>query len=55
MPLLHELTVSQAAQDIKDKKLSPVVLVQSLLDRIEATDESLKVVSYTHLTLPTKA
>ena len=42
MPLPHELTVSQAAQDIKDKKLSPVVLVQSLLDRIEATDESLK-------------
>ena len=42
MPLPHELTVSQAAQDIKDKKLSPVALAQSLLDRIEATDESLK-------------
>ena len=42
MPLLHELTVSQAAQDIKDKKLSPVALAQSLLDRIEATDENLK-------------
>ena len=42
MPLPHELTVSQAAQDIKEKRLSPVALAQSLLDRIEATDESLK-------------
>ncbi len=42
MPQPHELTVSQAAQQIKEKTLSPVDLAQSLLDRIEATDEALK-------------
>ena len=35
----YELTVSQAAQQIKDKKLSPVDLAQSLLERIDATDK----------------
>ena len=38
----YELTVSQAAQQIKDKNLSPVDLAQSLLDRIEATDKDLR-------------
>jgi len=38
----YELTVSQAAQQIKEKNLSPVDLAQSLLDRIEATDKDLR-------------
>ena len=42
MPKPYELTVSQAAQQIKDKKLSPVDLAQSLLERIDATDKDLK-------------
>ena len=42
MPNPCELTVSQAAQEIKDKNLSPVDLAQSLLDRIEATDADLR-------------
>ena len=42
MPNPFELTVSQAAQQIKDKILSPVELAQSFLDRIEATDAGLK-------------
>ena len=42
MPQPYELTVSQAARQIKDKKLSPVDLVQSLLERIDATDNDLK-------------
>ena len=42
MPQPYELTVSQAAQQIKAKTLSPLELAQSLLDRIEATDKELK-------------
>ena len=42
MPNPFELTVSQAAQQIKDKIISPVELAQSFLDRIEATDAGLK-------------
>ena len=42
MPQPHELTVSQAAKEIKDNNLSPVDLAQALLERIEATDETLK-------------
>ncbi|NQW22181.1 MAG: amidase [SAR202 cluster bacterium] len=42
MPQPYELTVSQAAQQIKDKSLSPVDLAQSLLERIDATDKDLK-------------
>ena len=42
MPQPYELTVSQTAQQIKDKKLSPVDLAQSLLERIDATDKDLK-------------
>ncbi|MDA1127605.1 MAG: amidase [Chloroflexi bacterium] len=42
MPQPYELTISQAAQQINDKKLSPVDLAQSLLDRIDATDKDLK-------------
>ena len=38
----YELTVSRAAQKIKEKNLSPVDLAQSLLDRIEATDKDLR-------------
>lgn len=38
----YELTVSQAVQQIKEKKLSPVDLARSLLDRIDATDKDLK-------------
>ena len=42
MPQPYELTVSQAAQQIKEKTLSPVDLARSLLDRIDATDKDLK-------------
>ncbi len=42
MPQPYELTVSQAAQQIKEKNLSPVDLAQALLDRIDATDKDLK-------------
>ena len=42
MPQPYELTVAQAAQQIKDKNLSPVDLAQSLLDRIDATDKDLQ-------------
>ncbi|PKB71172.1 MAG: hypothetical protein BZY87_06795 [SAR202 cluster bacterium Io17-Chloro-G6] len=42
MPQLYELTVSQAAQQIKEQDLSPVDLAQALLDRIDATDNDLK-------------
>ena len=42
MPQPYELTMSQTAQQIKDKKLSPVDLAQSLLERIDATDKDLK-------------
>ena len=42
MPQPHELTVSEAAREIKSKKLSPVELAESLLERIEATDDALK-------------
>ena len=38
----YELTVSQAAKQIKEKKLSPVDLAQSLLERIDATDKDLQ-------------
>ena len=38
----YELTVAQAAHQIKDKSLSPVDLAQSLLDRIDATDKDLQ-------------
>ena len=38
----YELTVSEAARQIKAKTLSPVDLAQSLLDRIDATDKELK-------------
>ena len=42
MPKPYELTVSQASQQIKEKKLSPVDLAQSLLERIDATERDLK-------------
>ena len=42
MPQPYGLTVSQAAKQIKEKKLSPVDLAQSLLERIEATDKVLQ-------------
>ncbi len=42
MPQPNELTVSEAARQIKENNLSPVDLAQSLLDRIEATNETLQ-------------
>ena len=42
MPQPYELTVSQASRQIKEKKLSPVDLAQSLLERIDATESDLK-------------
>ncbi len=38
----YQLTVAEAAQQIKDKQLSPVDLAQSLLERIDATDKELQ-------------
>jgi aspartyl-tRNA(Asn)/glutamyl-tRNA(Gln) amidotransferase subunit A len=42
MPQPYRLTVSETAQQIKDKQLSPVDLVQSQLERIDATDKELQ-------------
>ena len=42
MPQHYELTVSEAAREIRAKKLSPVALAESLLDRIESTNDALK-------------
>ena len=42
MPQPYQLTVSEAAQQIKDKQLSPVDLAQSQLERIDATDKELQ-------------
>jgi len=42
MPQPYQLTVSEAAQQIKDKQLSPVELAQSQLERIDATDKELQ-------------
>ncbi|PKB73723.1 MAG: hypothetical protein BZY75_00300 [SAR202 cluster bacterium Io17-Chloro-G7] len=42
MPEPFSLGVAGAAQEIRDKGLSPVSLVQSLLDRIDALDPALK-------------
>ena len=42
MPQPYELTVTQAANLIRSRELSPVELAQSLLDRIDALEPSLK-------------
>jgi len=42
MAQAYQLTVSEAARQIKDKQLSPVALAQSLLERIDATDKDLQ-------------
>ena len=42
MPQPYRLTVSEMAQQIKDKQLSPVDLAQSQLERIDATDKELQ-------------
>ena len=42
MPQPYELTVTQAANLIRSRELSPVELTQSLLDRIESLEPSLK-------------
>ena len=42
MPQAHELTVSEAAQQVRQKNLSPVALSQALLDRIDRFDSSLR-------------
>ncbi|MCH2503355.1 MAG: amidase family protein, partial [Dehalococcoidia bacterium] len=42
MPQPYELTVFQASQQIKEKKLSPVDLAHSLLERIDVTENDLK-------------
>ena len=41
MPELHELGVAQAAQRIRDRQLSPVELMESLLSRIDALEPQL--------------
>ena len=38
----YELSASEAARQIKSKELSPVSLVQSLLDRIDSLEPALK-------------
>ena len=42
MPQPYELTLTQAADQIRRRELSPVELTQSLLDRIESLEPSLK-------------
>ena len=42
MPQPYELTLTQAADQIRRRELSPVELAQSLLDRIESLEPSLK-------------
>ena len=42
MAELFQLTVSESADQIKQGNLSPVALAQSLLDRIDYLDSSLK-------------
>ena len=41
MPEPYELTVSEAAGEIRQGRLSPVALVQSLLERIDRFDADL--------------
>ena len=48
---LHYLSISELSKLIETKVISPVEVTKLLLDRIDAIDP----VSYTHLTLPTKA
>jgi aspartyl-tRNA(Asn)/glutamyl-tRNA(Gln) amidotransferase subunit A len=43
---LHELTVAQAAAAIRNQELSPVALVEALLQRIDATDGKLQAWAY---------
>jgi aspartyl-tRNA(Asn)/glutamyl-tRNA(Gln) amidotransferase subunit A len=42
MPEPHQLTVAQAAEQVRNKTLSPVELAQSLLDRIDRMDGELR-------------
>ena len=42
MPQPYQLTVSEAAHQIKNKQLSPVDLAKSLLERIDDTDQDLQ-------------
>jgi aspartyl-tRNA(Asn)/glutamyl-tRNA(Gln) amidotransferase subunit A len=43
MSLPHQLTVVQAARDIRERKLSPVALMEDLLARVDALEHQLKV------------
>ena len=43
MTELFDLTIAQAASQIKEKKLSPVELMESLLARVDALEATLKV------------
>ena len=42
MPGPYELTVSEAAAQIRQGRLSPVALVESLLERIDRFDADLR-------------
>ena len=42
MPELHELSVAEAAAQIREGALSPVALAESLLARIDALDSDLQ-------------
>ena len=42
MPELHELSVAEAAAQIRDGTLSPVALAEALLERIDALDGDLR-------------
>ena len=67
---MHEKTIAELSQGLRNKDFSSLELTQAYLSRIEAIDPSLnafitvtkdqalkaaEAVSYTHLTLPTKA
>ena len=56
---LTRLSVAEAGRRIAARELSPVDLTRAYLERIESVDPRINsyvtAVSYTHLTLPTKA
>ena len=42
MTSLHDLSVAEAARQIREREVSPVELVEALLDRIERSQSTLK-------------
>ena len=51
--VLPILPLTEVSELLIQRKVSPVELTQSCLDRIESANDQVNAVSYTHLTLPT--